>query len=171
MFELKPLSPAAITAALAKAERYRLLNEPEQCESICEDILRTDPDNHGARIALILAITDSFPRTTRAAVRATDLVAALPSEYDRCYYGGLVAERPRPGSSRRWPTTNVPTPSVRLNMTTRGCGGTPAHGCSTPIPICWRKTTSRARRSCSNKKSVARLGGQLGDEPAHESTV
>ncbi|NQW04202.1 MAG: hypothetical protein HQ485_09255 [Acidobacteria bacterium] len=93
MFELKPLSPAAITAALAKAERYRLLNEPEQCESICEDILRTDPDNHGARIALILAITDSFPRTTRAAVRATDLVAALPSEYDRCYYGGLVAER------------------------------------------------------------------------------
>ena len=28
MFSLKPLSPSAIPAALAKAERYRLLNEP-----------------------------------------------------------------------------------------------------------------------------------------------
>ena len=49
MFQLKPLSPSAIPAALAKAERYRLLNEPEQAESICEDILAAQPDNRAAR--------------------------------------------------------------------------------------------------------------------------
>ncbi len=93
MFPLKPLSTSAVPAALAKAERYRLLNEPEQCQSICEDVLRTDPGNHAATVMLILAITDSFSHTTAAAARATDLAAELPSEYERCYYAGLVAER------------------------------------------------------------------------------
>ena len=93
MFPLKPLTLPAVPAALAKAERYRLLNEPEQCESICEDVLRADPDNHAARVMLILAITDSFPHTTEAAARAMDLAASLPSDYERSYYAGLVAER------------------------------------------------------------------------------
>lgn len=93
MFPLKPLTPSAVPAALAKAERYRLLNEPEQCESICEDVLRADPGNHAARIMLILAITDGFPHTTQTAARAMDLAAGLPSDYERCYYAGLVAER------------------------------------------------------------------------------
>ena len=93
MFDLKPLSPSAIGAALVKAERYRLINEPEQSQSICEDILRADPDNYDAQIMLILAITDGFPRSTSDAARAVDLVANLPSEYDRHYYAGLVAER------------------------------------------------------------------------------
>ena len=39
MLELKPLSKEGIPGALARVERYRLLNEPEQAESICEDIL------------------------------------------------------------------------------------------------------------------------------------
>ena len=43
MFELKPLSLPAVPAALAKAERYRLLSEPEQCQSICEDVPRLTP--------------------------------------------------------------------------------------------------------------------------------
>ena len=43
MFDLKPLSKDAIPAALAKAERYRLLNEPGEAESICLDVLRIDP--------------------------------------------------------------------------------------------------------------------------------
>jgi hypothetical protein len=94
MIPLKMLSPAAIPAALAKAERYRLLNEPEQTESICEDVLRADPGNHQALVLLILALTDEFRRDAhRSADRVTALVAALPSEYERLYYGGLVAER------------------------------------------------------------------------------
>lgn len=93
MFQLKSLSPAAIPAALAKAERYRLLNEPEQAVSICEDVLRADAACHPARISLVLAITETFHHSTHAASRAMELVAALPSEYERCYYAGIVAER------------------------------------------------------------------------------
>ena len=40
MFELKRLSTAAIPGALSKAERYRLLNEPEEAQSI---VTITDP--------------------------------------------------------------------------------------------------------------------------------
>jgi hypothetical protein len=94
MFELKPLSPAAVPAALAKAERYRLLNEPDQSQSICEDVLRADPNNHQALITLILALSDDFPHHHgRTATRARELVAQLPTEYERWYYGGLVSER------------------------------------------------------------------------------
>ena len=93
MFTLKALSPSAIPAALARAERYRLLNQPELSESICEDILAADPGNHDARIALILSITDGFPQSTEHAVRASELAAGLTSAYERHYYGGLVAER------------------------------------------------------------------------------
>src|SRR5438046_3872512 len=48
MFELKPLSQEALPAALERATRYRLLNEPAEAESICLDVLRTDPDNQQA---------------------------------------------------------------------------------------------------------------------------
>ena len=94
MFELKPLSPSAIPAALAKAERYRLLNEPAQSQSICEDVLHADPTNHQALVTLILALSDDFPHHhARTAARAIELVAQLPTEYERWYFGGLVAER------------------------------------------------------------------------------
>ena len=94
MFTLKPLSVSAIPAALAKAERYRLINEPEQSQSICEDVLRADPGNTQAIVTLILALSDGFPRhQAGSAARADELVSQLPTEYERCYYGGLVAER------------------------------------------------------------------------------
>jgi hypothetical protein len=94
MFELKPLSAAAIPGALAKAERYRLLNEPEQCQSICEDVLRADPGNHQATVTLILALSDDFKRQhARTGARAVELVSQLPTEYERWYFAGLVAER------------------------------------------------------------------------------
>ena len=94
MFELKLLSVSAIPAALARAERYRLLNEPAQSQSICEDVLRADPLNHQAIVTLILALSDDFPNHhSGAAARAMELVAALPSEYERWYYAGLIAER------------------------------------------------------------------------------
>lgn len=92
MFELKRLSTAAIPGALAKAERYRLLNESEQAQSICEDVLAADPANFDAVRMLILALTDSFQQDGNVS-RAQELVARLPSEYERAYFGGLVAER------------------------------------------------------------------------------
>jgi hypothetical protein len=94
MFELKPLSVPAIAGALAKAERYRLLNEPEQAVSICEDILAVDPDHVEARKVLILALTDTFPHDTpMSGSRAQALAAQLPTEYERTYFAGLIAER------------------------------------------------------------------------------
>ena len=46
--------------ALAKAERYRLLNEPGEAESICLDVLEVEPDNQEALVTLLLALTDQF---------------------------------------------------------------------------------------------------------------
>jgi len=94
MFQLKRLSTSAIPSALAKAERYRLLNEPEEAQSICLDVLEADPNNFEAVRTLILALTDMFPRQAGNPLsKAQELVARLPSEYERAYFGGLVAER------------------------------------------------------------------------------
>ena len=60
--ELKSLHKDAIPGALAKAERYRLLHEPWQSESICQDVLRVDPANETALITLITARTSKKPR-------------------------------------------------------------------------------------------------------------
>ena len=43
-FELRRISFASIEMALERAMRYRLLNDPEQAESICLDILEVDPE-------------------------------------------------------------------------------------------------------------------------------
>ena len=94
MFELKPLSLEAVPAALAKAEHYRLLNEPEEAESICIDVLDVDPDNQRALIQLLLARTDQLdqgsPNTLK---RAREVLPRLEGEYERAYYGGLICER------------------------------------------------------------------------------
>ena len=60
MFELKPLTLEGIAGALAKAERYRLLNQPWEAESIYQDVLQVDPDNQPALVGLLLALTDQF---------------------------------------------------------------------------------------------------------------
>ena len=65
-FELKTLSPEAVPRALAKAERYRLLNEPGEAESICLDALAIEPDNQEALATLLLALTDQFGDDTSA---------------------------------------------------------------------------------------------------------
>lgn len=94
MFPLKPLSKDAIPAALAKAERYRLLNEPDQAESICEDVLAAEPGHRDAVVTLLLSLTDQFSRGDGHLVaRAQELAAHLGTAYERAYFSGLVAER------------------------------------------------------------------------------
>jgi len=90
--ELKSLHKDAIPGALAKAERYRLLHEPWQSESICQDVLRIDPDNEQALITLILALTDQFDKGMRVE-EAKELIPRLRTEYDRAYYSGIISER------------------------------------------------------------------------------
>ena len=94
MSELKHLSKEAIPAALEKAERYRLLNEPAEAESICLDIHKTDSENQQAIIALLLALTDRFEKGYAVSDTQTkELLSRMKSEYDRAYYSGIVAER------------------------------------------------------------------------------
>jgi hypothetical protein len=93
MFALKPISRDSVAGALAKAERYRLLNEPTEAESICRDILEIAPANREARISLILALTDEFPQDDRAFSSAVEETARLESAYDRAYYSGIAWER------------------------------------------------------------------------------
>jgi hypothetical protein len=93
MFDLKPLSKDAIEGALAKAERYRLLNEPAEAESICLDVLEVDPDNQPAQVMLVLALSDQCGDGSGAGARAQQLAGQLRNEYERLYFSGLVAER------------------------------------------------------------------------------
>lgn len=95
MFELKPLNPLAIAKALRMADRYRLLNEPEEAESICLDILLVEPEDPGALVTLLLALSDQLPTDydARAYAQARELLPRLPGEYERCYYAGILSER------------------------------------------------------------------------------
>ena len=94
MLPLKPLSRGAIPAALAKAERYRLLNEPQEAESICLDVVEVEPDNQLALTLLLLALTDQFDEGgAQLAERAQRVLERLQSEYERAYYGALMSER------------------------------------------------------------------------------
>ncbi len=93
MFTLKPISRDSVDGSLAKAERYRLLNEPNEAESICRDILRIDPANRQAKVSLILALTDQMHHDKKMFSDASSLISELPSEYDRAYYAGIAWER------------------------------------------------------------------------------
>jgi hypothetical protein len=93
MFELKTLSPEAVPRALAKAERYRLLNEPGEAVSIYLDVLAIDPTNQEVIAMLLLAITDQFDADTTCVNEAWKTVARLTDEYERAYYTGIIYER------------------------------------------------------------------------------
>ena len=92
-FTLKALSAEAVPRALAKAERYRLLNEPGEAQSICLDALQIDPDNQEALTTLLLALTELFDDDPSYVAEARRAVARLRDEYERLYYSGIVFER------------------------------------------------------------------------------
>src|ERR1700759_4403966 len=94
MTDLKKLSKEAIPAAIEKANRYRLLNEPSEAESICLDVLKADPENQEAIITLLLALTDRFTKGYGVSdTQAKELLSRIKGEYDRAYYSGIFAER------------------------------------------------------------------------------
>jgi hypothetical protein len=92
---LKAIEASGIPHALDKAERYRLLNDPAQAESICRDVLAVDATHQSALRTLILALTDQFgsPSGAHAPGEARVLIADLADEYDRVYYTGILFER------------------------------------------------------------------------------
>jgi hypothetical protein len=95
MVELKTLKPEAVEPALEMAKRYRLLNEPDEAESICLDILAVDAEHQDALITLLLALTDKFAHGVLHPhfEKAREVVARLSSSYCKSYYTGIVYER------------------------------------------------------------------------------
>jgi hypothetical protein len=91
-FELKSISVESIPEALAKVERYRLLNEPALAESICLDILAIVPDHQQALISLLLARTDLFHLQVPAKA-AQETLARIKGDYEQAYYAGIIWER------------------------------------------------------------------------------
>ena len=94
MADFKPISRDAVPLALEKAERYRLLNEPAQAESICLDVLAVDPENQRALVLLILALTDQF-QTGRpiASGRPRPWCRDCTGSTNGSYYSGIIFER------------------------------------------------------------------------------
>jgi len=93
-FQPKPITKEGIPAALQKAERYRVINDPSSAESICLDVLTVSPDNQQALVTLLLAITDQFgPAPTEGVRRAREVLPRLQDQYKRAYYAGIICER------------------------------------------------------------------------------
>jgi tetratricopeptide (TPR) repeat protein len=93
-YQLKSISHAGIAEALAKAELYRYLNEPEESESICRDILAIEPKQQLALRLLGLSITDQFMGAVTDRCReAEETFQRLADNYERFYYTGILYER------------------------------------------------------------------------------
>jgi tetratricopeptide (TPR) repeat protein len=106
--KLKVISKSGIPEALSKVTLYRSLNEPEEAESICHDILAIDPDNQVAQRMLGLAVTDQF--TGQGSDRYAEVESVferLSDPYERDYYLGILYERRAKAQMRAGRPPNV----------------------------------------------------------------
>ena len=93
-FKLKTISRVGIPEAISKVGLYRSLNEPEEAESICRDILAAEPEHQLAQRLLGLAITDQFCGDASDRYGEVEgLFLRLTDRYERLYYTGLLHER------------------------------------------------------------------------------
>lgn len=93
-FKLKTISKNGIPEAISKVELYRYLNEPEEAESICRDILAADPENQLALRLLGLTLTDQFEgRHSDRYAEAEKIFQSLTDRYEHHYFMGLLLER------------------------------------------------------------------------------
>jgi predicted component of type VI protein secretion system len=93
-YQLKRIHPDGIAAALAKADKYRELNQPAEAASICRDVLAIDAENQLALRTLGLALTDQFePSSGARFAEVQEVFARLKDPYERAFYGGLACER------------------------------------------------------------------------------
>src|SRR5271168_1204629 len=93
-YKVKRISTAGIAEAISKVELYRSLNEPEEAESICRDILAIEPHHQLAKRLLGLALTDQFTGRGSDRYRETEeIFRELEDPYERLYYTGITHER------------------------------------------------------------------------------
>ena len=115
---LKPISKAGIPEAVAKVDLYRSLNEPEEAESICRDILAVERTHQLALRLLGLTITDQFSGdVTDRWGEAQESFDQLADPYERIYYTGLLHERRAKAQLRagRLPHTLTPLLEEAMN--------------------------------------------------------
>ncbi len=93
MQPLKSLHQNAVDRALEKAKHYRLLNDPENAESICQDILQIDESHQEALINLVLAVADQFDGGTSRLKEVRSYLDRIDDEYSKLYYSGLASEK------------------------------------------------------------------------------
>jgi tetratricopeptide (TPR) repeat protein len=93
-YKLKPISKSGIEEAFTKVTHYRYLNQFDEAESICRDIVAADPDNQRAQRMLGLIITDQFTgKTNDRYAEAEKIFESLDDSYERAYYSGILHER------------------------------------------------------------------------------
>jgi tetratricopeptide (TPR) repeat protein len=93
-YELKSISKSGIDEAISKAELYRYLNEPEETESICHDILAIEPGHQVALRLLGMAITDQFHGGAADRFAEAEMILRrLTERYEQLYYLGILHER------------------------------------------------------------------------------
>jgi len=93
-YELKKLADKNLEAAIGLAKHYRDLNQPDEAESICRDVLEVAPKNLDALRTLGLTLTDRFPTAWMSLFEeACTLFKMLPDAYERAYYVGIAWER------------------------------------------------------------------------------
>lgn len=93
-YELKKLTDKNLEAAIGLAKHYRDLNQPDEAESICRDVLEVAPKNLEALRTLGLTLTDRFPTAWMSLFEeACTLFKMLPDAYERAYYVGIAWER------------------------------------------------------------------------------
>jgi hypothetical protein len=92
---LKTIAVEAVPTALEKAQQYRRLNEPNEAESICLDILAVIPDHQEEMKTLLLALTDKFTDygLNPSFEQAEEIVARLDTTHCKAYYSGIIYER------------------------------------------------------------------------------
>ena len=91
---LKRIRPESLDVALAKAEHYRALNQPEEAESICRDVLEVDAEKQNAWKVLGLALTDRFASGHAGLLEeALASFERLQDDYERTYHLGVAWER------------------------------------------------------------------------------
>jgi hypothetical protein len=92
---LKAIDAAYVEKAVEKAAHYRLLNWPEEAESICLDVLAVRPDHQKALEILVLALADQFITSGKAprVQMARDVATRITDAYERVYLQGIIHER------------------------------------------------------------------------------
>jgi tetratricopeptide (TPR) repeat protein len=92
--KLKPISKSGIQEAFSKVTHYRYLNQFDEAESICRDIIAADPENQRARRMLGLVLTDQFTgKHSDNYSEAESIFEGLTDGYERQYYTGILHER------------------------------------------------------------------------------